>query len=193
MCSTAYVYRDPWIIPVRGSDLAGPYGRSYVETIHALKGYLICAFSTLNLMSQMIKNPPAMQETQVLSLDPEEPWEKGMASYSSILAWRIPWMEQTGGLQSTGYPKCRRHGWENPLEKERAALQYFCLENSMDTGAWWATVQGVAKSQTWLSNYHFDINNIHWKKIFYYYCLSFFFNFIFFNFIFKLYIIVLVL
>ena len=42
-------------------------------------------------------------------------------------------------------------GWKHPLEKEMAALQYSCLQNSMDSGALWATVLGVAKSQTWLS------------------------------------------
>ena len=48
----------------------------------------------------MIKNLPAMQEPQVLSLDREDPLEEGMATYSSILAWRIPWREEPGGLQS---------------------------------------------------------------------------------------------
>ena len=48
----------------------------------------------------MVKNLPAMQETQVLSMDWEDPLEKGMADCSSILAWRIPWTEEPGGLQS---------------------------------------------------------------------------------------------
>ena len=48
------------------------------------------------------KNPPAMQETWVLSLDWEDPLEKGMAAHSSILAWQIPWTEEPGGLQSMG-------------------------------------------------------------------------------------------
>ena len=61
-----------------------------METIHALKGYLIRAFPMCNLMSQMVKNLPAVQETRVPSLDREEPWGKGMATYSSILVWRIP-------------------------------------------------------------------------------------------------------
>ena len=47
----------------------------------------------------MIKNLPAMQETQVQSLGQEDPLEKGMATYSSILAWRISWTEELGGLQ----------------------------------------------------------------------------------------------
>ena len=66
-----------------------------------------------SLVAQMVKDPPAMQETWVRSLSWEDPLEEGMATYSSILAWRIP----------------------------------------MDRGAWWATVHGVTKSQTRLSNY----------------------------------------
>ena len=49
-----------------------------------------------------VKNPPAMQETQVQSLGQEDPLEKGMATHSSILAWEIPWTEDPGGLQSMG-------------------------------------------------------------------------------------------
>ena len=48
----------------------------------------------------MVTNLSAMRETWVQSLDWEDPLEKGMASHSSILAWRIPWIEQPGGLQS---------------------------------------------------------------------------------------------
>ena len=51
-------------------------------------------------MTQKVKNPPAMQETWVQSLGWEGPLEKGMATHSSILAWRIPWTEEPGGLQS---------------------------------------------------------------------------------------------
>ena len=46
----------------------------------------------------VVKNPPAVQETHVRSLGQEDPLEKGMATHSSILAWRIPWMEEPGGL-----------------------------------------------------------------------------------------------
>jgi len=48
----------------------------------------------------MVKNLPAVQETQVQSLGWEDPLEKGVATHSSILAWRIPWTEEPGGLQS---------------------------------------------------------------------------------------------
>ena len=51
---------------------------------------------------QMVRNLPAMQETWVQSLGQEYPVKKGMATHSSILAWRIPWTEQPGGLQSMG-------------------------------------------------------------------------------------------
>ena len=51
-------------------------------------------------MVQMVKNLPAMQETRVQSLGQEDPLEKGMATYSSILAWKIPWTEEPGRAQS---------------------------------------------------------------------------------------------
>jgi len=53
-------------------------------------------------VAQMVKNLPAMQETRVRFLGWEVPLEKGMAIQSSILAWRIPWTEKPGGLQSVG-------------------------------------------------------------------------------------------
>ena len=53
-----------------------------------------------SLVTQMVKNLPAVQETQVQSLGREDPLEKGMATHSSVLAWEIPWTEETGGLQS---------------------------------------------------------------------------------------------
>ena len=53
-------------------------------------------------MAQMVKNPPAMQETWVRSLVREIPLENGMATHSSILSWRIPWTEEPGRLQSKG-------------------------------------------------------------------------------------------
>ena len=53
-------------------------------------------------MSQMVKNLPAMQKTQVPSLGWEDPLQNGMATHSSILSWRIPWTEEPGGPQSMG-------------------------------------------------------------------------------------------
>ena len=56
-----------------------------------------------SLVVQMVKNLPAMQKTRVLFLGWKDPLEKGMATHSSILAWRIPWTERLGGLQSMGH------------------------------------------------------------------------------------------
>ena len=53
-------------------------------------------------MAQTVKNPATMQETQVQSLGQEDPLETGMATHSSILAWKIPWTEKPGRLQSMG-------------------------------------------------------------------------------------------
>ena len=75
-------------------------------------------------VTQSVKNLPAMQEIWLRSLGQEDPLEKGMATYSSILAWRIP----------------------------------------MDRGAWWATVPGVAKSQTRLSDWTITPASILLKK-----------------------------
>ena len=58
-------------------------------------------------MAQRVKNLPSMQETQVQSLGWEDPLEKGMATHSSILAWRMPWTEEPGGLQSMGLQRVR--------------------------------------------------------------------------------------
>ena len=58
-------------------------------------------------MAQMVKCLPTMQETQVQVLGQEDPLEEGMETHSSILAWRIPWTEEPGGLQSKGLPRVR--------------------------------------------------------------------------------------
>ena len=60
------------------------------------------------LVVQKVANLPAMQETQVRSLDWEDPLEKGMTTHSSILIWNVPWTEEPGGLQSMGSQKVGR-------------------------------------------------------------------------------------
>ena len=62
---------------------------------------------TASLVAQMVKNLPVVQESQVQSLRREAPVEKEMSTHSSILAWRIPWTEGPGGLQSMGLQKVR--------------------------------------------------------------------------------------
>ena len=64
----------------------------------------------MSLVAHMVKNLPATQEIQVWSLGQEDLLEKGMATHSSILAWRIPWTEEPGGLQSMGLQRVR-HDW----------------------------------------------------------------------------------
>ena len=89
-------------------------------------------------MAQAVKNPPAMQETQVRSLGQEDPLEKGIATYSSILAWRIPWTEEPGGLQSMGLQRVR-HGLATSLmkvkeESEKAGLKLNVQKKNEDHG-----------------------------------------------------------
>ena len=56
----------------------------------------------ISLVAQIVKHLPTMRETQIRSLGWEDPLEKEMATHSSTLAWRIPWMEEPGELQSMG-------------------------------------------------------------------------------------------
>ena len=60
-----------------------------------------------SLVAQMVKNLPAMWEISVQSLGWEDSLEKGMGTHSSILAWRIPWIEESGGIQSMGLQRVR--------------------------------------------------------------------------------------
>jgi len=62
-----------------------------------------------SLVAQRVRNLPAMHKTWVRSLGPEDPLEKEMATHSSILAWRISWTEEPGGLQPMGSQRVRHH------------------------------------------------------------------------------------
>ena len=79
--------------------------------------------------------------------------EKAMAPHSSTPAWKIPWMEDPGGLQSMGSLRVGPD-WATSLlrtgEGNGNPLQCSCLENPRDGGAWWAAVSGVTQSWTWL-------------------------------------------
>ena len=100
--------RDPSLIP--GSGISTGEGIGYP-----------LQYSSASLVAQLVKNLPAIQETRVQSLGWEDPLEKGKATHSSTLAWRIPWTEEPGR----------------------------------------ATVHGVAKSQTQLSDFHFHSRRKH--------------------------------
>ena len=62
--------------------------------------YVHKLFLPSSLVAQMVKSLHAMQETQVRSLGQEDPQEKEIATHCSVLTWKIPWMEEPGGLQS---------------------------------------------------------------------------------------------
>ena len=89
----------------------------------------------------MVKNPLAVQETQVRSLGHEEPLEKGMATHFSILAWEIPWTEEAGGLQSTGSQRLG-HDWVTNTQSRH-------------------TSSSLAASKPWDFN-HFGVFLSHW-------------------------------
>ena len=80
----------------------------------------------------MVKNPPAVQETQVWSLGGKDPLEKEMATYSSILAWEIPWTEEPGRLQSMGSQRVG-HDWATSRKVMITLYQIksICLHDSL--------------------------------------------------------------
>ena len=129
-----------------------------------------------SLVAQRVKHLPAMQETWVRSLGQEDPLEKEMATHSSTPAWKIPWTEKPGRLQSMGSRRAGHnwvtslghlvlaqsklnvgcyYSWCSPGGGNGNLLQCSCLGNPIDRGAWWATVHGVTKSRTRLST-HID-------------------------------------
>ena len=90
--------------------------RIWLSNLTELTNCYVCLiWIGASLIPQTIKNTPVMQETWVWSLGWEDPLEKGMAAHSSILAWRIPWTEEPGGLQSMRSPRVR-HDWATKYE-----------------------------------------------------------------------------
>ena len=91
--------------PMDYSLLGDCFNQVATRGIKTCKGhhphYLLHAIQNLSRDSA-VKSLSAVQETQVQSLNQEDPLEKGMATHSNILAWRIPWKEEPGGLQSMG-------------------------------------------------------------------------------------------
>ena len=72
--------------------------------------YICVGWGVASLAAQLVKNPPAMQETPFWSLGKEDPLEMGTTTHSSIPDWRIPWTEEPGSLQSMGSQRVR-HDW----------------------------------------------------------------------------------
>ena len=95
---------------------------------------------------------------------------QAMAPHSSTLAWKIPWMEEPGGLQSMGSLRVG-HNWATSLslftflhwKGNGNLLQCSCLENPRDGGAWWAAVYGIAQSRAWLKWLSSSSSNKHPK------------------------------
>ena len=73
----------------------------------ARQGSICLCEHSIILVAQMVKNLPAMQETQLRSLVREHPLKKGLATHSSVLGWRIPWTEEPGRLWSMGLQRVR--------------------------------------------------------------------------------------
>ena len=84
---------------------------------------LLVLFMGQLLVAQRIKCLPAMRETRVWSLGWEDPLEKEMETHSSILAWRIPWTEEPGGLQSTGSQRVG-HDWVTSLHTYNYSIRF---------------------------------------------------------------------
>ena len=81
-------------------------------------------------MAQIVKNLPAVQETQVQSLSREDALEKGMATHSSLLAWEIPWTEEPGGLQSMGSQRVRHNLATKQQQQQRCYSPHANLANT---------------------------------------------------------------
>ena len=129
------------------------------------------SYSTLktSLVTQTVKRLPTIRETRVQSLGWEDLLEKGMATHSSILASPAPHTKKglkvilgfPGGSEvkasacNAGDPGSIPGSGRSPGEGNGNPLQYSCLENPMDRGAWWATVHGFAEIRIQLSNFTF--------------------------------------
>ena len=93
-------------------------------------------FTWASLVVQMVKHLPAMWETWVQSLGWEDPLEKAMATHSSTLAWKIPWMEETGRLQSMGSQRVG-HDWATSLTCHQFTwIKDFKISFSFSVGDW---------------------------------------------------------
>ena len=128
--------------------------------------FLLQSLSYSFLLSQMVKNLPAMQKTRVQSLRQEDPLEKGMDTHSSILAWRIPWTEVPGGLQPMGSQRVG-HDWatntfpRKQLKFEASEVKQLHLTSQVQNcgstpplkqqvpPAWWERGACLRWSETW--------------------------------------------
>ena len=115
-----------------------------------------------SVVSQMVKNLPAMQETQVWSPGREDPPKKEMATHSSVLAWRIPWTEEPGGLQSMGRKEL------NTTERLTLLLSLFFFPQG-----WWVGRKTDYSIRIWIAinSVSFYYNHFIWLVEFCYFLL----------------------
>ena len=101
----------------------------YIYTYSCIYIYIhIYTYIWASLVAQIVKNLPAMQETQVPSLGQEDPLEERMATHSSFLAWRIPWTEEPSGLQSMWSQRVR-HDWATKVRTHTHSIQEWIASN----------------------------------------------------------------
>ena len=123
------------------------YHQSHPTLIFALT--LPTSSIRASLVPQTIKNLPAVQETRVWSLGQDDALEKGMATHSSILAWRIPWTEEPGGLQSMELQRVRHNWATNTFTSIRIKDKFFLEDYFLmkpNTDRIQATRSGVNKT-----------------------------------------------
>ena len=92
-----------------------------------------------SLVTQAVENLPIMQKTQVLSLGQEDPREEEMATYSSVLAWSIPWTEEPDRLQSMGSQRIR-HNWSDWAQRHgsvQAEVYFWSAKLNTWVSIWW--------------------------------------------------------
>jgi len=119
----------------------------------------------------MVKNLPAMQETQVWSPGWEDPLEKGMATHSSILAWRIPWTKEPGGLQSMRLQRAGHNWatnahtpWWNIMESvNRVCLGTLMRWHGLKASLRWCLCRGVIEVRQQAIQWVWSLNRIHVK------------------------------
>ena len=121
-CIILLIYFWTWFPTILWRIFAFIKGVVLVYSFHLL--YYLCWAS---LVTQTVKNLPAMQETQVQSLGQEDPLEKGMAAHSSILAWSFPWTEETVELQSVRSQRIRYDWATNTLLFCFNIKEFFCV------------------------------------------------------------------
>ena len=106
-----------------------------------------------SLVAQTVKHLPAMWETWVQSLGPEDPLEKEMATHSSTLAWKIPWTEEPGRLQSMGSQRVR-HNWATSLSLSSLPLFVKDIKMQRQMQSLVQVYCQYMKSQIWTQTYY---------------------------------------